>query len=212
MESLLLLLHGYNSGHLLTAYSYEIEFRPPGEHGNADSLFHFPLGCRVPPETGCEFIVGQIHAPLVTAAQVVKATRQDPVSGKVHCCAKEGCPTNVPEEYQSFWNHCWELSIERQCLLLGNRVIIPSKVRARVLEELHKNHPDMTRMKVMERSHMWWPHLDKDFENHVKACVPCQAVRDRPASPPLHLWLWPTRPRLRVHVNFAGPFKGICSL
>ena len=193
---------------LLAAYSYEIEFRPTGEHANADSLSWLPLECRVSPETGCEFMVGQIHALPVTAAQVVKATHQDPVLSKVHYWVRQGWPTNVSEEYRSFWNRRLELSTEGQCLLWGNRVIIPLKLRARVLEELHKDHPGMTRMKVMACSHMWWPHLDKDIENHIRTCVPCQAVRDRPAPAPLHLWLWPTRPWLRVHLNFAGPFEG----
>ena len=75
---------------LLAAYSYEIEFRPTGEHANADSLSHFPFGCRVPPNTGCEFTVVQIHALPVSAAQVVNVTYQDPVLSKVHCCAREG--------------------------------------------------------------------------------------------------------------------------
>ena len=40
---------------LLATYWYEIEFLPIREHANANSLSHFPLGCGLSPETGCEF-------------------------------------------------------------------------------------------------------------------------------------------------------------
>ena len=70
------------------------------------------------------------------------------------------------------------------------------------------NHPGVTRMKAITRSHFWWPGLDKDLEKLARTCVSCQAVKQAPASAPLHPWIWPTRPWQRVHIDFAGPFLG----
>ena len=42
----------------------------------------------------------------------------------------------------------------------------------------------------------------------AKSCVRCQTVKNSPAVAPLHPWLWPSCPWQRVHVDFAGPFKG----
>ena len=52
---------------------------------------------------------------------------------------------------------------------------------------------------------MWWPQIDKQLE---EACVRCQVVKSKPAVAPLHPWLWPSCPWQRIHVDFAGPFKG----
>ena len=90
----------------------------------------------------------------------------------------------------------------------GNRVVIPSKLRSRIKEELHRSHPGMSRMKALARSYLWWLGLDKELERCAQECLSCQAVRNSPAAAPLHPWLWPSRPWKRIHVDFAGPFMG----
>ena len=82
------------------------------------------------------------------------------------------------------------------------------KLRARLVEELHRDHPGVTRMKAVARSYLWWPGLDKELEECARSCLSCQAVKSAPAVAPLHPWLWPAKPWQRVHVDFAGPFLG----
>ena len=50
--------------------------------------------------------------------------------------------------------------------------------------------------------------LDKEIENIVAICPACQAVKQAAAKAPLHPWKWPTKPWQRLHIDFAGPFKG----
>ena len=85
-------------------------------------------------------------------------------------------------------------------------MIIPSKLRAKLIEELHREHPGISRMKALSRSYFWWPGLDQEIEECAKHCYQCQSVKNLPAVAPLHPWLWPRKPWERVHVNFAGPF------
>ncbi len=101
-----------------------------------------------------------------------------------------------------------ELSTEGECLLWGNRVVVPKKLRARLVEELHRDHPGVTRMKSLARSYLWWSGLDKELEECAKSCVACQSVKSAPAKAPLHPWFWPAHPWQRLHVDFAGPFLG----
>ena len=98
--------------------------------------------------------------------------------------------------------------MEEGCLLWGIRVVVPQRLRAKLLDELHKDHPGVVRMKSVARSYMWWPGLDKDIQNLVKTCQACQATKGAPPVAPLHPWVWPSRPWQRLQLDFAGPFQG----
>ena len=63
-------------------------------------------------------------------------------------------------------------------------------------------------MKSLARQYVWWPGLDKDPEEKVLLCTPCQETRNSPSVAPLHPWEWPQRPWIRVHADYAGPFLG----
>jgi hypothetical protein len=127
----------------------------------------------------------------------------------VYDYVKEGWPgTEAEAAVKPFADRKTELSTAGECLLWGNRVVIPQKIQARMIEELHRDHPGVTRMKAIARSYLWWPGLDKDLENCAKSCVSCQAVKSSPAKAPLHPWMWPAKPWQRIHIDFVGPFLG----
>ena len=47
---------------------------------------------------------------------------------------------------------------------------MPPPGRERILDELHKGHPGIARMKSLARSFVWWPGLDKSLEQKVQTC------------------------------------------
>ena len=63
-------------------------------------------------------------------------------------------------------------------------------------------------MKSLARMYVWWPGLDKDIESSVQACAECQAQQSAPPVAPLQPWKWPSRPWVRLHMDYAGPFQG----
>ena len=119
-----------------------------------------------------------------------------------------GWPEVVTTELKPYERRQHELTIECGCLLWGSRVIVPSKLQSYVLGELHVSHPGIVRMKSLSRRHIWWPNLDKDLEEMVSKCTPCQANHNKPPPAPLHPWSWPTGIWQRIHIDFAGPFLG----
>ncbi len=100
------------------------------------------------------------------------------------------------------------MTVEEGCLLWGICVCVPTKLQGKLLEELHRDHPGISRMKLVARSYLWWPGIDKEIENLARSCESCLAVKHKPPVAPLHPWEWPQRPWQRVHVDFAGPFQG----
>ena len=119
-----------------------------------------------------------------------------------------GWPSTAPPELKPFFNRRFEITIETGCLMWGIRVIVPSKLRERVLKELHTGHPGIVKMKSLARTLVWWPGIDEALESFVQSCYSCQSLRNKTAPTPLHPWSWPSNPWHRVHVDFAGPFMG----
>ena len=196
---------------ILSAYSYDIEFRGTGEHANADGLSHLPVAGGPPDDPYSDpkiFSISQMESLPVTIGQLRAATRSDRILSKVYQYTRNGWPEEVSEHVKPYSNRRNELMMEEGCVLWGFRVIIPNKLRDRILVELHRDHPGVTRMKSVARSYLWWPGLDKDLENMVKGCQACQSVKKAPSVVPLHPWVWPSRPWQRVHLDFAGPFQG----
>ena len=75
--------------------------------------------------------------------------------------------------------------------------------RQTILTELHEGHPGIARMKLIARSHVWWPKIDQEIEKVTRECQPCNKTRRAPQASPLLPWSWPTAPWQRVHVDFA---------
>ena len=81
------------------------------------------------------------------------------------------------------------MTVEEGCLLWGIRVVAPQRVRNKLLNELHRDHPGISRMKSVARSYICWPKMDEDIEKMVGACEICQSVKNTPPVVPLQLWI-----------------------
>lgn len=201
----------------LAAYSYDMKCRPSQQNGNADALSRLPLKKESPPDRqvcwtqeAIELNKAQINGLPVTAKAIGKETLRDPVLARVKSWVIQGWPAEQEwsPEYQQYYRRRNELTVEEGCLLWGVRTVIPHKFRANLLEELHKSHPGMVRMKALSRNHVWWPQIDKDIEETVRACQNCQEQLPRMPGAVDNPWKWPSGPWQRIHVDFAGPFMG----
>ena len=149
---------------ILSAYTYKIEFRPTTKHGNADGLSRLPLPDSFPVGNSIEptiFNISQLGRLPVTAEEVAAATRLDPTLKTLRQHLQKGWPNKIDEPLVPFWRRREGLSLERDCILWGCRVIIPAKLRGKVLEELHDSHPGIVRMKSLARSHVWYVARDR---------------------------------------------------
>ena len=87
---------------------------------------------------------------------------------------------------------------------MGEKVVIPSKFRRQVLEELHVGHLGVCKMKSLARGFVWWPHVDDEIEQVCQQCGPCRANAQMPPTTAVHPWVYPSAPWERVHVDFAS--------
>ena len=201
---------------VLAGYSYSIEFKPTDKHGNADCLSRLPMG---PDEKFekyhtydaivCQVQQGQLDCLPVSAKMIKEATRKDKTLCKVLQFMQQGWDTCQPDlELTPFKNKQIELTCQAGCIMWGLRVVIPTKLRSQVLQELHSAHSGMVRMKALARTHVWWPGIDAEIEQLARKCTACALESKDPSRVPLHSWDFPSRPWQRLHIDFAGPFLG----
>ena len=148
--------------------------------------------------------------PLFTAKQVADQTNRDPILSRVLHWTWHGWPDSkeIPQEFKPFLTRRNEISAYKNCLLVGNKVIIPPGGREEVLDLLHSGHLGIVRMKALARSYVWWPGLDQAIEERVGKCHACQESRHMPPKAPVFPWEWAKAPWTRLHIDFAGPFQG----
>ena len=196
----------------LSAYEYKISYKAGQTNGNADGLSRLPLpempeSVPVPGET--ILLMEHLEGTPVHSGHIKEWTKRDPILSRVLRFILEGWPTkNNSEELNPYFTKRSELSVEDGCVLWGARVVVPPQGRSKVLTELHEAHPGESRMKALARSYVWWPGMDQEIVKKVKGCDKCQSNQSAPAEAPLHPWEWPGLPWSRIHIDYAGPYKG----
>ena len=93
-----------------------------------------------------------------TPAKLIKTwTNQDPTLSKVRDFVNKGWVHTNDPKLRPFQRRHMELSVQADCVLWGNRIIVPPSGQSKVLDVLHDGHPGISRMKELTRSFIWWP-------------------------------------------------------
>ena len=179
---------------VLSCYSYQLKYKPGREMGHADSLSRLSIGTSTPLHRFNVLMVENLPEVPLRAATVAQMTNRDAVLSQVTKFIQMVWHTNVPENCKPFKNRQNELSVYRDCVLWGSRVVLPEKARKQALQTLHDVYVGMVRMKAIARSYMWWPRMDADIEQLLRECRTCKLQAQTPARAPLHLWEWPSSP------------------
>lgn len=193
----------------LSAHTYSIEYKGTHHHGNADGLSRLPL--QAPPPVNTKEPVDMFHMaqvdPLpVTSEEIARETGRDPILSRVYDMTLKGWPSKGDPSLPGYSSRRDQLTVHQGCILWGARVVVPPKLRPRVLTVLHEGHLGVVKMKGLARSFVWWPGIDGQLEDVAKKCSGCQQTQKSPATAPLHVWEWPTKPWQRLHIDYAGPF------
>ena len=126
---------------LLSQYNYTIEYRSTKQHGNADALSRPPVG----PDLSFDGEEGDNDVDTVCTTRVINsqlqphsrnqlkdATNRDPVLSEVKRYVREGWPQKIDSpDVQEFKKYAASLSVTDDCLINGNRVVIPEAMQCR---------------------------------------------------------------------------------
>ena len=76
-------------------------------------------------------------------------------------------PKYLPEALKPYYNRKDQLTAEQGYILWDFRLVIPEKLRERLLYQIHGEHPGMCKMKALARCYLWWPASHKEIEVRV---------------------------------------------
>ena len=94
----------------------------------------------------------------LSVANIHRCTDRDPFLSKVRPFVLQGWPMHLQgEEFRPLVRRKDKLSVNDHVLLWGSRVIVPLKVREKVIDMLHNTHPGVSHMKSLAQSYVWCP-------------------------------------------------------
>ena len=102
------------------------------------------------------------------------------------------------------------MSVVDDCLLVGNRLAGPDKLKHAVLRRTHQGHPDQEAMLEVSK-YLWWPHIHKDIVNLAEECRSCtrygknaKNILPKNSAKPLPLL---TQSGQELQLDYAGPLE-----
>ena len=74
----------------------------------------------------------------------------------------------LPHELHTFWNYREDLSMENGLITKGARLLIPSTLRRKVLEQIHEGHLGIEKSMLKARDSVFWPGISNDIRETVE--------------------------------------------
>ena len=118
----------------------------------------------------------------------------------------EGFPDDrnkLPDDLKKYWRIKENLTVDDDLLLYGVRLYVPKSLRPALLVRMHEAHQGISRMQARARLALYWPGIDEDVENFVRACRHCIERQAKPPKEPLIQKPRPERPFQEVAVDYA---------
>ncbi|XP_055714231.1 uncharacterized protein K02A2.6-like [Phlebotomus papatasi] len=143
-----------------------------------------------------------VESAAVDVTEIEEASALDPEFGKLRESVMTGRWTEEVKAYQPFRD---ELTVTGNILIRGNKLVVPGKIRSRMLNLAHEGHPGESAKKRRLRDRVWWPGLDNDVTKFVKVCEGCSLVTTPNRPEPMVRRELPSGPWIDIALDFLGP-------
>lgn len=193
----------------LLRYNFELVYVPGKDQMAADTLSRDPTEEKI----STVDIDANIKVDSVIATteenekRLIEAINEDAVLHQVKHYVSKGWPQHkkaLSAEVKPYWPYRSELYIQKDILFLGNRLVIPTKLRTEFLELTHKAHQGVVSCKKLAQNAMFWPGISKDVEGFVLACKICQLYARSNQKEPLSPHQVPDYPWEKIGIDFKS--------
>ena len=181
---------------------FDVQYKKGMEIPLADALSRVTLtlveedGIQLP-IVAVNLITSNLPVSSTEIDQICEETSKDPTLTLLKCYIHMGWPSDcrmLPQELHTFWNYREDLSMENRLITKGARLLIPSTLRKKVLEQIHDGHLGIEKCMLKARDSVFWPGISNDICETVEKCGICQAS-SKAAKPvgnvsdvPPHTW------------------------
>lgn len=205
----------------LMAYNYTAQWLKGSKNDAPDALSRHPLhdpqtadalaelDINDNPEMSLTEIraISNNHHESLRLQELRKHAEQDEQYQSLRQFILDGFPTHrrqLPEFCRSYWNVHQHLTLDDGLIVYGCRLLIPSSMRKQILNNLHEAHQGAVRTKQRARLTVYWPGIDNDIENVVRACQHCQDHLPSNTKEPIITKDRPTRPFQELAVDLCS--------
>uniref|UniRef100_A0A2S2NI46 RNA-directed DNA polymerase n=1 Tax=Schizaphis graminum TaxID=13262 RepID=A0A2S2NI46_SCHGA len=110
-----------------------------------------------------------------TFCDIKKQTELDPVLSKLIEFYFTGWPNKPPldNSLKLYYNMKNDLVVNEGILYLGDKIIIPYKLRPFILKLLHESHLGITKTKMRAKQIVFWPGMLNEIEQFIGNCNTC---------------------------------------
>ena len=196
----------------LQPYDFAVKYIP-GKENIADTLSRLVKKTEEVPRNVAEEYIRNIaiHAtPMaVPIKEMERESAGDKELGQLRLCIENNDWNSCPSAFKAVRT---ELCVVGKLVLRGVRIVVPCKLRKRVVDLAHEGHQGVVKSKQRLRSKVWWPGIDGDMEHRCKTCRGCQLVSSPCAPEPLRRTRLPERPWQTLAVDLLGPLPSGHSL
>ena len=137
--------------------------------------------------------------------EIQQAARTDETYLRLLECVRHGFPSNrynLDATLLDYWKIRDELYCDGDLILYGPRIVIPASLRKSVLKRLHDSHRGTEATKRRARQTVFWPGINSDIINIVRACDACQTLLPSQQQEEYRNDDQPTRPFESVSADF----------
>jgi hypothetical protein len=181
-------------------YDVQIKYVPGKDVPVADALSRIS-SCRGDTLPGLDVTVHEVLLSLnvspTRVPQIQEETMKDTTLSVLCKIISEGWPekrSECPAYLHPYWNYRDELTVSNGMILKGLRIVIPRSLQPEVLQQLHYAHQGAEKCKLRAKGSVFWANINRDIEEMVKSCSPCQHHQNLNTKEPLVSHDVPPRP------------------
>ena len=189
-------------------YDFVVEYRP-GKENICDYTSRHPMPLhecskfelRTTKEVQhyLNYIVSCDTPKAVTKEQVKESTALQALKRCIH----HGWIDTKVTSIQKYKHVFHELTTVDGIVLRGDRIVVPAKLRQKMIEIAHDGHQGQVRTKQLLRAHVWFPGIDSQCDKFASTCIACQSNTPETHREPLKMTELPDGPWDKLSADFC---------
>ncbi|XP_053692358.1 uncharacterized protein K02A2.6-like [Sabethes cyaneus] len=121
-------------------------------------------------------------------AEIKKETEQDYTLQMVAEFVRRGWPksmVHLPDATKIYFNCRSELSTQDGIVFRDDRIVVPYKIRRKLIEKCHTSHNGTEATLKLARANLFWPGMSSQIKDWVKQCNVCAKYAASQPNPPM---------------------------